>query len=70
MPLSIQILQGVGDSAQQLLSGCLCHGLLEVYASLWTTWNLYCGMATNPILGSRQSRNAKGMLLEVVLIKI
>ena len=33
--------QSVG--ASELLTGCLCHGYLDVYASLWTTWKLVCG---------------------------
>lgn len=43
-----------GASSSNLLSGCLCHGYLDVYASLWTTWKLMCkGSAGNSSRGGR-----------------
>ena len=29
-------------NSSELLSSCLCHGYLDMYASLWTTWKLMC----------------------------
>ena len=41
--------------ASELLTGCLCHGYLDVYASLWTTWKLVCGESSSnlPMDGRR-----------------
>ena len=33
-------IQGLNSS--ELLSTCLCHGYLDMYASLWTSWKLMC----------------------------
>ena len=45
--------QSVGGS--ELLTGCLCHGYLDVYASLWTTWKLVCGeSSSNPQIDGRR----------------
>ena len=41
-------------SSTKLLSGCLCHGYLDVYASLWSTWKLICdGSVGNLTRGGR-----------------
>jgi len=29
-------------NSSELLSSCLCHGYLDMYAGLWTTWKLMC----------------------------
>jgi len=48
-----EALQSVGSS--ELLTGCLCHGYLDVYASLWTTWKLVCGeSSSNPQMDGRR----------------
>jgi len=48
-----EALQSVGGS--ELLTGCLCHGYLDVYASLWTTWKLVCGESSgNPQMDGRR----------------
>ena len=46
--------------ASELFSGCLCHGYLDVYASLWTTWKLMCEASSSEDRGGRKisSRNA------------
>ena len=46
--------------ASELFSGCLCHGYLDVYASLWTTWKLMCESSSSEDRGGRKisSRNA------------
>ena len=40
--------------ASELFSGCLCHGYLDVYASLWTTWKLMCESSSSEDRGGRK----------------
>ena len=48
------------SGASELFSGCLCHGYLDVYASLWTTWKLMCESSSSEDRGGRKisARNA------------
>ena len=54
--------QSVG--ASELLTGCLCHGYLDVYASLWTTWKLMCEASSSEDRGGRKISAMNAVLFE------